>query len=79
MLLVPGMCIALTTKYPVTAACPLMLYWHPSQLDHLIGKVDHCHFLAAEEHRQRVIQIGEHPDRVFLVGGPATTSMWMGL
>ena len=29
----------------------------------------HLHFVAAEEYRQRVIQMGEHPDRVFLVGG----------
>jgi GDP/UDP-N,N'-diacetylbacillosamine 2-epimerase (hydrolysing) len=28
----------------------------------------HLHFVAAEEYRQRVIQMGEHPDRVFLVG-----------
>jgi GDP/UDP-N,N'-diacetylbacillosamine 2-epimerase (hydrolysing) len=27
------------------------------------------HFVAAEEYRQRVIQLGEQPERVFLVGG----------
>ena len=27
------------------------------------------HFVAAEAYRQRVIQLGEQPDRVFLVGG----------
>ena len=27
------------------------------------------HFVAAEDYRQRVIQLGEHPDRGFLVGG----------
>ena len=36
---------------------------------HSITKMAHLHFVAAEEYRQRVIQMGEHPDRVFLVGG----------
>lgn len=36
---------------------------------HSITKMSHLHFVAAEEYRQRVIQLGEHPDRVFLVGG----------
>lgn len=38
-------------------------------LRHSITKMAHLHFAAAEEYRQRVIQMGEHPDRVFLVGG----------
>ncbi|MFZ4646221.1 MAG: UDP-N-acetylglucosamine 2-epimerase [Gemmataceae bacterium] len=36
---------------------------------HSITKMSHWHFVAAEEYRKRVIQLGEHPDRVFLVGG----------
>jgi GDP/UDP-N,N'-diacetylbacillosamine 2-epimerase (hydrolysing) len=36
---------------------------------HSITKMAHLHFVAAEEYRQRVIQMGEHPDQVFLVGG----------
>jgi GDP/UDP-N,N'-diacetylbacillosamine 2-epimerase (hydrolysing) len=36
---------------------------------HSITKMAHLHFAAAEEYRQRIIQMGEHPDRVFLVGG----------
>jgi GDP/UDP-N,N'-diacetylbacillosamine 2-epimerase (hydrolysing) len=36
---------------------------------HSITKMSHLHFVAAEEYRKRVIQLGEHPDRVFLVGG----------
>jgi GDP/UDP-N,N'-diacetylbacillosamine 2-epimerase (hydrolysing) len=36
---------------------------------HSITKMSHFHFVAAEEYRQRVIQLGEQPDRVFLVGG----------
>ena len=36
---------------------------------HSITKMSHLHFVAAEEYSRRVIQLGERPDRVFLVGG----------
>jgi GDP/UDP-N,N'-diacetylbacillosamine 2-epimerase (hydrolysing) len=36
---------------------------------HSITKMSHLHFVAAEEYRQRVIQLGEDPKNVFLVGG----------
>ncbi len=36
---------------------------------HSITKMSHLHFVAAEEYRNREIQLGEQPDRVFLVGG----------
>lgn len=35
---------------------------------HAITKMSYLHFTAAEEYRKRVIQLGEHPDRVFNVG-----------
>jgi GDP/UDP-N,N'-diacetylbacillosamine 2-epimerase (hydrolysing) len=38
-------------------------------LRHSITKMSHLHFVAAAEYRRRVIQLGEQPDRVFLVGG----------
>ena len=38
-------------------------------LRHSITKMSHLHFVATEPYRQRVIQLGEQPDRVFLVGG----------
>ena len=38
-------------------------------LRHSITKMSHLHFAAAEEYRNRVIQLGEPPDRVFNVGG----------
>ena len=38
-------------------------------LRHSITKMSHLHFVAAEEYRQRVIQLGEQPERVLLVGG----------
>ena len=36
---------------------------------HSITKMSHLHFVAAEEYKMRVIQLGEQPDRVFNVGG----------
>ena len=36
---------------------------------HSITKMSHLHFVAAEEYRCRVIQLGEQPERVFNVGG----------
>lgn len=38
-------------------------------LRHSITKMSHLHFVAAEPYRQRVIQLGEQPEQVFLVGG----------
>jgi GDP/UDP-N,N'-diacetylbacillosamine 2-epimerase (hydrolysing) len=38
-------------------------------LRHSITKMSHLHFVAAEEYRIRVIQLGESPDRVFNIGG----------
>jgi GDP/UDP-N,N'-diacetylbacillosamine 2-epimerase (hydrolysing) len=38
-------------------------------LRHSITKMAHLHFVAAEDYRQRVMQLGEDPARVFLVGG----------
>jgi len=38
-------------------------------LRHSITKMSHLHFVANKAYRQRVIQLGEQPERVFLVGG----------
>ncbi len=37
-------------------------------LRHAITKMAHLHFTSTEAYRQRVIQLGEHPDRVVRVG-----------
>lgn len=42
---------------------------------HSITKMSHLHFVAVEEYRRRVIQLGEQPDRVFLVGGLGVDGM----
>ena len=36
---------------------------------HSITKMSHIHFTAAKEYKNRVIQLGEQPNRVFNVGG----------
>ena len=36
---------------------------------HSVTKMSHLHFVAAEEYRNRVIQLGENLQRVFCVGG----------
>ena len=36
---------------------------------HCITKMSHIHFTATKEYSRRVIQLGEHPKRVFNVGG----------
>jgi len=36
---------------------------------HCITKLSSLHFVAMEEYKKRVIQLGEQPERVFLVGG----------
>ena len=38
-------------------------------LRHCINKMSHFHFTATEEYKNRVIQLGEHPSRVYNVGG----------
>jgi GDP/UDP-N,N'-diacetylbacillosamine 2-epimerase (hydrolysing) len=38
-------------------------------LRHSITKMSQLHFVAAKEYRDRVIQLGENPNKVFLVGG----------
>ena len=35
---------------------------------HSITKMSHLHFTSTEKYRHRVIQLGDHPDRVFNVG-----------
>ena len=36
---------------------------------HSITKMSHLHFTATQEYKNRVIQLGEHPSKVFNVGG----------
>jgi len=40
------------------------------KLRHSITKMSNLHFTSTEEYKNRVIQMGEHPDSVFCVGAP---------
>jgi len=40
------------------------------QMRHAITKMAHVHFAAAEPYRERIVQMGEAPERVFTVGAP---------
>jgi len=42
---------------------------------HSITKMAHLHFVAASEYRNRVIQLGERPEKVFNVGGLGVDSI----
>lgn len=42
---------------------------------HSITKMAHLHFTATDVYRKRVIQLGEHPDRVFNTGAPGIDSI----
>ena len=44
-------------------------------LRHSITKMSHLHFVAAEEYKNRVIQLGEQPECVFQVGGLGVDSI----
>lgn len=42
---------------------------------HAITKLSHIHFAAAPEYAQRIKQMGEQPDRVFVTGSPVVDSI----
>ena len=42
---------------------------------HSITKMSHLHFVAAPDYARRVVQLGEHPEKVFLVGGLGTDAI----
>jgi len=42
---------------------------------HSITKMSHLHFATTEEYRNRIIQLGEQPDRVFNVGAVGTEAI----
>jgi GDP/UDP-N,N'-diacetylbacillosamine 2-epimerase (hydrolysing) len=89
--LAPDMILVLGDRYEIFAAVSTALvaripvaHLHGGEttegafdeaLRHSITKMSHLHFVAAEEYRQRVIQLGEQPERVFLVGGMGVDSI----
>lgn len=80
----PDMIIVLGDRYEILAAVSTALFYkipvahlHGGEITegayddcirHAITKMSHLHFTSTEEYRNRVIQLGEHPERVFNVG-----------
>lgn len=87
----PDLLLVLGDRYEILAAASAALiaripiaHLHGGELTegafddairHSITKMSHLHFVAAEPYRQRVIQLGEDPARVFNVGGMGIDSI----
>lgn len=82
----PDMIVVLGDRFEILAAVSAALFYkipvahlHGGEITegayddcirHAITKMSHLHFTTTEEYRQRVIQLGEDPKRVFNVGAP---------
>ena len=80
----PGLIVVLGDRYEILAAVTAALFYkipvahlhggeitegaYDDSIRHAITKMSHLHFTSTEAYRHRVIQLGEHPDRVFYVG-----------
>jgi UDP-N-acetylglucosamine 2-epimerase (non-hydrolysing)/GDP/UDP-N,N'-diacetylbacillosamine 2-epimerase (hydrolysing) len=80
----PDIIVVLGDRYEILAAVTAALFYkipvahlyggeitegaYDDSIRHAITKMSHLHFTSTEEYRQRVIQLGEQPDRVFNVG-----------
>ncbi len=80
----PDMIVVLGDRYEILAAVSTALFYkipvahlHGGEITegayddcirHAITKMSHLHFTSTEEYKNRVIQLGEQPDRVFNVG-----------
>lgn len=80
----PDLIVVLGDRYEILAAVTAALFFkipvahlHGGEITegayddcirHAITKMSHLHFTSTEAYRQRVIQLGEQPDRVFYVG-----------
>ena len=82
----PDMVVVLGDRYEIIAAVSTALFYkipvahlHGGEITegayddcirHSITKMSHLHFTSTDVYRQRVIQLGEDPKRVFNVGAP---------
>ena len=82
----PDLVVVLGDRYEIISAVSTALFYkipvahlHGGEITegayddcirHSITKMSHLHFTSTEEYRQRVIQLGEDPNRVFNVGAP---------
>lgn len=82
--LAPDILLVLGDRYEILAAVTAALFYkipvahlhggevtegaYDDAIRHAITKMSHLHFTSTAEYRQRVIQLGEQPERVFHVG-----------
>ncbi len=80
----PDLLVVLGDRYEILAAVTTALLFripvahlhggevtegaYDDSMRHAITKMSHLHFTSSDDHRNRVIQLGEDPDRVFNVG-----------
>ena len=80
----PDLIVVLGDRFEILAAVSVALFFkipvahlhggeitegaYDDSIRHAITKMSHLHFTSTEAYRQRVIQLGEQPDRVFYVG-----------
>lgn len=80
----PDLIVVLGDRYEILAAVTAALFYkipvahlhggeitegaYDDAIRHAITKMSHLHFTSTEAYRQRVIQLGENPERVFYVG-----------
>lgn len=81
----PDAVLVLGDRFEIFAACSAALFLkipiahlhggevtvgaHDEALRHSVTKMSSIHFVATEEYGKRVVQLGEHPDTVHVVGG----------
>lgn len=82
----PDLIVVLGDRYEIISAVSTALFYkipvahlHGGEISegayddcirHAVTKMSHLHFTSTEAYRQRVIQLGEDPQRVFNVGAP---------
>ena len=87
----PDIMLVLGDRYEIFAACTAAMFakipiahLHGGEktegafdeaMRHSITKMSHLHFVATKEYKQRVIQLGEEPNRVYSVGGLGVDSI----
>lgn len=80
----PDLIVVLGDRYEILSAVTAALFYkipvahlhggeitegaYDDSIRHAITKMSHLHFTSTEAYRQRVIQLGENPERVFYVG-----------
>lgn len=87
----PDLLLVLGDRYEILAAVTAALFYKipvahlhggettegafDESIRHAITKMSHLHFAATEPYRQRIIQLGEQPERTFCVGSPGVENI----